>query len=111
MLKFDFEDLSIENDKKWSVVYTDRNVQAVVLNIDPAKTVPMEKHKGTQIITCVSGFGKILVDSTKFSLDKRKTVFVPPETNHEIINSSDVRSLKLYTIYSPPVHSQIESED
>jgi len=111
MPKIDLEDLSIENDKKWSVVYTDKNVQAVVLNIDPAKTVPMEKHRGTQIITCVSGFGSVVVNSIKFLLDKRKTIFVPPETNHEIINSSDVRSLKLYTIYSPPVHSQVESED
>jgi len=47
--------------------------------------------------------GEALLDSKKVKIKDGWAVVVPAGTTHNIINTSS-KSLKLYTLYSPPEH-------
>lgn len=51
-----------------------------------------------------SGQGKVIIDGTTYEVSDGSAVVVPAGANHNVINTSDTSSLKLYTIYSPPHH-------
>lgn len=69
----------------------------------------MESHTATQFFRVESGraLTKIIrPDGTKkrYTLKAGSALVVPAGFQHNIINTSSRKSLKIYTIYSPPVH-------
>ncbi|MFH1750318.1 MAG: cupin domain-containing protein, partial [Candidatus Micrarchaeota archaeon] len=50
------------------------------------------------------GAGKVEIDGVAHSVKDGDGVIVPAGALHNVINDSEGRDLKLYTIYSPPEH-------
>ena len=50
------------------------------------------------------GHGKCFIDDNEYDLIDGSAVMVPAGARHNIVNTSDTKELKLYTIYSPAHH-------
>jgi mannose-6-phosphate isomerase-like protein (cupin superfamily) len=51
-----------------------------------------------------SGQGKVIIDGNEYEVGDGVAIVVPAGAKHNIINTSDSKELKLYTIYSPAHH-------
>ena len=92
------------NNAYRKVVYTDHNMQVVLMSLLPSEDIPLESHHlTTQFIRVESGNGIAVVDNTQYELSDGVAITIPPDTQHRIINGTSGQ-MKLYTIYSPPVH-------
>jgi len=104
----DIETESINNKFYRKVLYTSNHQQLVLMSIKPKQKICYEIHKNNdQFIRIEKGHGIIVIGpkkECKFDLYPGVSVTVPQGTWHEIINTSDVEDLQLYTIYSPPHH-------
>lgn len=87
------------------VISTTKNLQLVLMSILPRQEIGKEKHKKTQFIKVESGEGIAILGNKKYKLKKGYAIIIPPNKYHNIINNGK-RSLKLYTIYSPPEHKK-----
>ncbi len=96
--------LARENDNYRKVVYTGDVSQVVLMNLLPGEEIGMETHPVTdQILFLVEGEGEAIVKGETSIFKESDIVFVPAGTPHNFKNTGD-KPLKLYTIYSPPVH-------
>ncbi|MFC1801997.1 cupin domain-containing protein [Patescibacteria group bacterium] len=94
-----------ENCNFRKVLYTSENMQLVIMDIDLNEDIGEEIHESLdQCIRVESGEGKAVLDGEECYIEKGFMVVVPAGTKHNIINTSNTFSLKLYTIYSPPEH-------
>jgi mannose-6-phosphate isomerase-like protein (cupin superfamily) len=98
------EKISLENENFRKVLYTAKNSQLVVMSLKPREEIGEEVHHLDQFIRCEAGEGKAILDGVEHNLSDGFVVLVPAETSHNIINTSSEKSLKLYTLYSPPNH-------
>lgn len=100
------EELTLNNDNYRKVINTTKTQQLVVMNIPNKEEIGMEKHsETTQFIRIEKGIGIAIVNDKEYKLKKGDFVMIPPNTYHNIISTSK-NGLKLYTIYSPPVHKK-----
>ena len=98
------EENTINNDYYRKVVYTGK-MQFVYMNILPLDNIHKEIHLDhDQFIRIESGEGIAIINNKKYKLYDGIGIIIPAGTEHEIINTSDVNNLKLYTIYTPPEH-------
>lgn len=95
---------SLENENFRKVLYTAKNSQIVVMNIGPGEDIGEEVHNLDQFIKCEAGEAKAILDGVEHNISSGFAVVVPAGTKHNIINTSLDKSLKLYTVYSPPNH-------
>jgi mannose-6-phosphate isomerase-like protein (cupin superfamily) len=102
--KGDIEKMTLRNNKYRKFIYTDKNIQMVLMNIPPGAEIGREKHQlNTQFFRVESGQGKVQLDDKYHLVKDGDYIIVPANTYHNVINTGD-KDLKLYTIYSPPVH-------
>ncbi|MFA6585441.1 MAG: cupin domain-containing protein [Candidatus Paceibacterota bacterium] len=97
------EQLTLENEYFRSVLYTDTNVQLVVMALKPKEDIGEEVHQLDQFIRVESGQGKAILDGVERSISDGSAVIVPTGTRHNIINTG-TGPMKLYTLYAPPNH-------
>ena len=98
-------DETIGNDNFRKVVYTAKNCQLVLMSLKPKEDIGEEVHDNVdQFFRFEQGEGKAVLDGVEHEIKAEFAVLVPAGTKHNIINTSDTDSLKLYTIYSPPNH-------
>lgn len=110
-LVFDLERVTMDNQYFRRVIYTDNNIQIVLMSIRPNHEIGMEVHNySTQFIRVENGEGIAELGNTRYDLYDGVSVTVPPGTYHNIINQSEV-DMKLYVIYSPPLHEEGEILD
>ncbi len=64
----------------------------------------MEVHTLDQFLRFESGEGKVILDGVSHDVSDGFAVVVPAGTNHNVINTSPMEMLKLYTVYAPPEH-------
>lgn len=112
---------SIEKETETNKYYrktliTTPELQLVVMNLKPKQEIGMEIHTDTsQFIRLESGTAKTIVNGKTTNLKAGDAIVIPKKSKHNIINTSKTEYLKIYTIYSPPVHSnnckQMEKED
>src|SRR3989344_4161901 len=95
---------SLENDFFRKVLYTDKNVQLVVMSLNPLEDIGEEVHQLDQFIRVEAGEGKAILDGVEHALSDGVAVVVSQGTRHNIVNTSSERPMKLYTLYSPPNH-------
>ena len=95
---------SLENDFFRKVLYTDKNVQLVVMSLNPLEDIGEEVHQLDQFIRVEAGEGKAILDGVEHALSDGVAVVVPQGTRHNIVNTSSKKPMKLYTLYSPPNH-------
>ncbi len=95
---------SIENKNFRKVLYTAHYSQLVVMSIAPSGEIGEEVHGLDQFIRIEQGIGKAVLDGAEHKIEDGFAIVIPAGTRHNIINTSDVSPLKLYTVYSPPNH-------
>ncbi|MDK9698595.1 MAG: cupin domain-containing protein [bacterium] len=99
----DIEDLTISNIEFRRVLYTAKQIQLVVMTLNPGEEIGEEVHEGDQFFRIEEGSGDAVLDHVRTEIKAGFSVVIPAGTKHNIINTSTV-PLKVYTLYSPPHH-------
>ena len=105
------ERLTEKNKNYRKVLHTNPTMQLVVMSLKPREEIGMEIHPGTsQFIRIEEGKARVELcnkgDTSCYTryMYEGDAVVVPPNTYHNVTNTSYSHDLKLYTIYSPPEH-------
>lgn len=99
----EIEAVSNENFRK--VLYTGKHSQLVVMSLLPNEEIGTETHELVdQFFRFEVGEGKAVLDGEEVLFKDGDVLVVPAGVEHNIINTSAVDKLKLYTIYSPANH-------
>ena len=103
--KSNIETETLGNISFRKVLYTAKYSQLVLMSLKPKEEIGMETHeKNDQFFRFESGQGKCIIDGNEYEVADGDAVIVPAGAKHNVINISDAKALKLYTIYSPPNH-------
>lgn len=103
--KGDIEKQTLKNDQYRKILYTNKYQQLVLMSIKPKEEIGWETHRSTsQFIRVEKGKGVAYIGKSKYKLKDGVAVIIPPNTKHNVVNTSKSSKLKLYTIYSPPEH-------
>ena len=88
------------------VLFTGKYQQLVVMCLQPGEEIGNEVHpKVDQFFRIEKGKAKFVFNGTEEHLvGKGDAVVVPAGTEHNVINVSEGKKLRLYTIYAPPEH-------
>lgn len=99
------EELTLQNTNFRQVLYTGQHTQLVLMSLKPGEEIGMEVHEIVdQFIRVEAGMGKVMMNEIEHELKDGDAFVVPAETQHNVINTSPDKPLKLYTLYSPPHH-------
>lgn len=99
------EEKTQQNDNFREVLYTAQHSQLVLMSLNPNEEIGMEIHEIVdQFIRVEQGEGKATLNGEEHDLSDGSAVVVPAGTQHNIINTSSEKKMKLYTIYSPAHH-------
>jgi len=97
------EDATKENENFRRVLYTGKNSQLVLMALKPGEEIGEEVHSLDQFLRIEKGEGKAVLDGVEHEIEDDFAIVVPAGMKHNFINTGD-KSMKLYTIYSPPEH-------
>ena len=97
---------TLQNTDFRKVLFTGNHTQLVVMSLLPGEEIGNEVH------TTIDQFFRIEQGDAKFVFNEKEehivhdadAILVPAGTYHNVINVSQTKPLKLYTIYSPPHH-------
>lgn len=101
---------NIEKDSKNNnnfrkVLYTAKNSQLVLMSLNAGEDIGFEAHNNLdQFFKVEEGEGKAVLDGTEYEIKDGFGIVIPAGTEHNIINTGS-NPMKLYTIYSPPNHT------
>lgn len=102
----DIEQATIENEYFRKVLFTGPKTQLVLMALKPGEDIGQETHPDTdQFIRVEAGEGKALIDGQEIPLRDGSAVVIPAGAEHNVINTSRDKPLKLYTLYAPPEHA------
>lgn len=100
----DIEKLTEENQDFRRVLYTGKNLQLVLMTLQPGEEIGEEVHEDRdQFFRIEEGEGVIDIDGVENPVEDDIAVIVPAGARHNVRNTSDA-PLHLYTIYGPPEH-------
>ena len=98
---------TLANEDFRRVLFTGPHAQLVLMTLQPREDIGLEKHDGhDQFIRVEAGTGFVLLNGQKSELADGSAVVIPANTEHNIVNTSDVAPMRLYTLYSPPEHPE-----
>ncbi|HHP7234351.1 MAG TPA: cupin domain-containing protein [Desulfobacterales bacterium] len=96
-----------ENTHFRQVLFTGKFSQLVVMNLKPGEEIGMEVHNDVdQFLRIEAGEGKAILDGQEHTLKAGYAVVVPAGVEHNFVNTSSSKEMKLYTIYSPAEHPE-----
>lgn len=99
------EKLTQANSYFRQVLYTGQHSQLVLMCLQPHEEIGAEVHAIVdQFLRIESGEGKLIIGGKEHSVKDGDAFIVPAQVKHNVINTSAVKQLKLYTVYSPPHH-------
>jgi mannose-6-phosphate isomerase-like protein (cupin superfamily) len=100
------EKLTEKNKYFRQVLYTGKFAQLVVMCLKPGEEIGREVHDTVdQFFRIEEGQAKFLFGGgEEHKVKAGDAVVVPAGTYPNVINTSKSKSLKLYTVYSPPNH-------
>ena len=100
----DIEKLTEENQDFRRVLYTGKNLQLVLMTLQPGEEIGEEIHEDRdQFFRIEEGSGVIDIDGVENKVEDDIAVIVPAGARHNVRNTGD-EPLQLYTIYGPPEH-------
>ena len=103
--KNNIEKLTLENTNFRKVLYSGAHSQLVLMALAPNEEIGMEVHTDNdQFFRFEAGNGKVIIDGNEYDVADGDAVVVPAGAEHNVINVSGDKELKLYTIYSPAHH-------
>jgi mannose-6-phosphate isomerase-like protein (cupin superfamily) len=98
------EELTENNDNFRQVLYTGKNLQLVLMKMQPGEEIGEEIHEDRDHFFRIEvGQGEIWIDGVVNKADDG--IIVPAGAKHNVVNSGS-GPLKLYTIYGPPEHRE-----
>ena len=98
------EKLTQDNSHFRRVLYTGKNMQLVVMTLQPGEDIGMEVHPNIdQFFRIEAGNGEVVIDGKTTQMKSEDAIIVPAGAKHNVINTGD-KPLKLYTLYGPPEH-------
>jgi mannose-6-phosphate isomerase-like protein (cupin superfamily) len=102
---------TMNNSNYRKILHTTDKMQLVIMNIPPQENISLEIHpEHDQFIKVEDGDCIVLVyDGNKKIIDRIHlsngwSIIIPANTWHEVRNMSYIKSVRLYTIYTPPKH-------
>jgi mannose-6-phosphate isomerase-like protein (cupin superfamily) len=100
------EKTTLNNSYFRQVLFTGKHSQLVIMCLHPGEEIGKEVHPNVdQFFRIENGNAKfIFSEKEEHLVGDGDAVVVPAGTYHNVINMSSVKPLKLYTIYTPPVH-------
>ena len=99
------EELTLANSDFRQVLFTGVHSQLVLMSLLPKEEIGMEVHSDVdQFFRVEKGQGKVIMNGEESVISDGIAIVVPAGTQHNLINTSETESLKLYTIYTPPQH-------
>lgn len=99
----DIEKVTEENIDYRRVLFTAKNIQLVLMNLQPGEEIGEETHHLDQFIRVEEGDATVYLDGESFPLGDDYAVIIPAGVKHNVINTGD-EELKLYSLYAPPEH-------
>jgi mannose-6-phosphate isomerase-like protein (cupin superfamily) len=96
-------DFTEQNTYFRRVLGTTPTMQLVVMSIDTDIGTEIHPYT-TQFIRVEKGVGIAIVNDVSYPLSDGSAIMIPPGAQHNIINTSRLEPLKIYTLYSPPNH-------
>lgn len=97
----DMVKLAGDNDFFQKEVYLDRQIQIVLMSLQPGEEIGMESHRADQSTFFVSGDGQAVVDGHSTKVGANHLIVIPKGAQHNIINKGS-GPLKLFSVYAPP---------
>lgn len=98
------EELTEENSDFRRVLYTGKNLQLVLMAIEPGGEIGEEVHNDRdQFFRVEKGKGAVMIDGQRSKIKGDDAIIVPAGARHNIMNTGD-EPLRLYTLYAPPEH-------
>lgn len=94
---------TLENTDYRRVLYTAKNSQLVLMNLQPGDEIGLETHHLDQFIRIEQGNAEVILDGVTTAIEDDYAVVIPAGTEHNVINTGSTE-LKLYSVYSPPEH-------
>lgn len=99
------EEATLANDLFRKVLFTGSHSQLVLMTLQPNEEIGSEVHlDNDQFFRFESGEGKVIIDGKEYAVSDGFAVVVVAGSEHNVINTSSTKPLKLYTIYSPAHH-------
>lgn len=97
------EKATLENTDYRRVLYTAKNMQLVLMSIEPGDEIGEEVHHLAQFLRFEAGSAEVIINGESHKVSAECAVIIPAETRHNVINTGTT-SLKLYSLYAPPEH-------
>jgi mannose-6-phosphate isomerase-like protein (cupin superfamily) len=98
------EEATLANEDFRRVLYTGKNLQLVLMTLQPGEEIGEEVHEGRdQFFRIEEGRGTIHIDGAANQVEDDYAAIVPAGARHNVVNSGD-QPLRLYTLYGPPEH-------
>jgi len=97
------EEETFKNTDYRRVLYTTKNSQLVLMNLQPGEEIGMEVHHLDQFIRIEQGTAKAILDGVEHEVSADFAIVIPAGMKHNFVNMGE-NELKLYTVYSPPEH-------
>jgi mannose-6-phosphate isomerase-like protein (cupin superfamily) len=87
------------------VLYTAKNLQLVLMVLQPGEEIGEEVHEDRdQFFRLEKGEGEVWIDGVRTGIRAETAMIVPAGARHNVKNTGK-EPLKLYTIYAPPEHA------
>lgn len=100
----DIEKLTTGNDDYRRVLYTGKQLQLVLMTLQPGEEIGAEVHEGhDQFLRIEEGRGEVSIDGKVTAIQDDWAIVVPAGARHNVVNTGS-GPLKLYTLYGPPEH-------
>jgi len=101
----DIEQLTEENSDFRRVLYTGRNLQLVLMAIEPGEIGEEVHDDRDQFFRIEKGEGEVVIDGHRTRIKGDDGIVVPAGARHNILNTGE-EPLRLYTLYAPPEHRE-----
>ena len=99
------EDMTESNADFRRVLYTGKQLQLVLMSIQPGEDIGEEVHPDRdQFFRVEKGRGEVMIDGRMTVIKSDSAILVPAGARHNIRNTGD-KPLKVYTLYGPPEHA------
>ena len=96
---------TLSNDNFRRVLFTARHSQLVLMTLKPGEDIGLETHHELdQFIRVEAGEGVVRLNGEERKLEDGSAVVIPAGVEHNVMNRSDSKPLRLYTLYTPPEH-------
>ena len=96
---------ALKNENFRKVLYTSKHLQLVLMSLKPGEDIGEETHPNIdQFFRFEGGKGKCIINGNVYKVENGDVIVVPAGSKHNVINTDDVKELKMYTIYGPPNH-------